>query len=37
MGFLTDKVSATNFYKDDGDKIRLNWFLYEYANMLHME
>jgi len=27
-----DKVSAKNFYKDDGDKIKLNWFLYEYAN-----
>ena len=36
MSFLSDKVSAANFYKDDGDKIRLNWFLYEYANMLHM-
>jgi len=31
-----DKVKAENFYKDDGDKIRLNWFLYEYANQLHM-
>jgi uncharacterized Fe-S radical SAM superfamily protein PflX len=35
MGF--DKVSATNYYKDDGDKIKLNWFLYEYANLLYME
>jgi uncharacterized Fe-S radical SAM superfamily protein PflX len=30
-----DKVSAENFYKDDGDKIKLNWFLYEYANHLY--
>lgn len=30
-----DKVSAENFYKDDGDKIKLNWFLYEYANLLY--
>jgi uncharacterized Fe-S radical SAM superfamily protein PflX len=32
-----DKVKATNFYKDDGDKIKLNWFLYEYANALYLE
>lgn len=31
-----DKVSATNFYKDRGDKIKQNWFLYEYANNLYM-
>ena len=30
-----DKVSGANFYKDDGDKIKLNWFLYEYANLLY--
>lgn len=35
MGF--DKVNAVNFYKDDGDKVKLNWFLYEYANLLHMK
>ena len=32
-----NKVKATNFYKDDGDKIKLNRFLYEYANALYME
>jgi hypothetical protein len=30
----TDKVPASHFYKDDGDKIKQNWFLYEYANIL---
>jgi len=30
-----DKVAANHFYKDDGDKILLNWSLYEYANILH--
>jgi len=30
-----DKVAAHHFYKDDGDKILQNWFLYEYANILH--
>ena len=30
-----DKVVATHFYKDDGDKINQNWFLYEYANNLY--
>jgi hypothetical protein len=29
-----DKVSAENFYKDRGDKIKQNWFLYEYSNIL---
>ena len=29
-----DKVYAENFYKDDGDKIKQNWFLYEYSNIL---
>jgi hypothetical protein len=29
-----DKVSADNFYKDAGDKIKQNWFLYEYSNIL---
>jgi len=32
-----DKVSAANFYQDNGDKIKLNWFLYEYANLLCMK
>jgi hypothetical protein len=31
---IIDKVSAENFYKDDGDKIKQNWFLYEYSNIL---
>jgi hypothetical protein len=30
-----DKVAASHFYKDDGDKILLNWSLYEYANILY--
>jgi len=30
----TDQVSADNFYKDSGDKIKQNWFLYEYSNIL---
>ena len=30
-----DKVAANNFYKDNGDKVLQNWFLYEYANMLY--
>jgi hypothetical protein len=29
-----DKVAADNFYKDKGDKIKQNWFLYEYSNIL---
>lgn len=29
-----DKVAADNFYKDRGDQIKQNWFLYEYANIL---
>jgi len=29
-----DKVAADNFYKDSGDKIKENWFLYEYSNIL---
>ena len=31
---ISDKIAASNFYKDDGDKIKQNWFLYEYANIL---
>jgi hypothetical protein len=31
MGF--DKVNAANFYKANGDKLKLNWFLYEYAEL----
>ncbi len=30
-----DKVRAENFYQDGGDKVKLNWFLYEYANLLY--
>jgi len=29
-----DKIAADNFYKDKGDKIKENWFLYEYSNIL---
>jgi hypothetical protein len=29
-----DKVGAENFYRDRGDKIKQNWFLYEYSNVL---
>jgi hypothetical protein len=29
-----DKVAADHFYKDDGDKVKQNWLLYEYANIL---
>jgi len=29
-----DKVAADQFYKNNGDKIKQNWFLYEYANIL---
>jgi len=31
----SDKVAADNFYKDNGDKIKQNWFLYEYSNILY--
>jgi hypothetical protein len=30
-----DKINADNFYKDNGDKIKQNWLLYEYANILY--
>lgn len=30
-----DKVNAKNFYQDNGDKTMLNWFLYEYSNVLY--
>ncbi|MDR1322420.1 MAG: hypothetical protein LBK56_13545 [Gracilibacteraceae bacterium] len=29
-----DKVTASHFYQDNGDKIKQNWFLYEYSNVL---
>jgi len=29
-----DKIAASHFYQDDGDKNKQNWFLYEYANIL---
>jgi uncharacterized Fe-S radical SAM superfamily protein PflX len=31
----TDKVAADNFYKDDGDKNKQNWFLYEFSNIMY--
>jgi hypothetical protein len=33
----SDKVRADNFFKDDGDKVKINWLLYEYANNLYMD
>jgi len=33
---LMDYVKAEKFYQDAGDKIKLNWFCYEYANNLYM-
>jgi len=32
---MDDNVKAEKFYQDDGDKIKLNWFCYEYANNLY--
>ena len=32
-----DKVAADHFYKDKGDKIKQNWFLYEYSNILFLK
>jgi uncharacterized Fe-S radical SAM superfamily protein PflX len=32
---MEDNIKAENFYKDYGDKIKLNWFCYEYANNLY--
>jgi hypothetical protein len=31
---MIDNVKAENFYQDNGDKIKINWFCYEYANNL---
>ena len=31
---MTDNVAASNFYKDNGDKNKQNWFLYEYSNIM---
>lgn len=31
-----DYVQAKGFYQDAGDKIKLNWFCYEYANNIYM-
>jgi hypothetical protein len=31
---MIDKVSSGRFCRDAGDKTKLNWFLYEYANVL---
>jgi hypothetical protein len=32
---MRDYVNAASFYQDAGDKIKLNWFCYEYANNLY--
>lgn len=32
---MPDNVKAENFYQDDGDKVKLNWFCYEFANNLY--
>jgi hypothetical protein len=34
---MIDKVAARHFYQDDGDKVLIHWFLYEYANILYAE
>jgi hypothetical protein len=34
---MKDDVEANRFYIDDGDKVKLNWFCYEYANIYFME
>jgi hypothetical protein len=34
---MKDAIEAKNFYQDNGDKIRINWFCYEYANNLYNE
>jgi hypothetical protein len=31
-----DYVEADRFYQDDGDKVNINWYCYEYANLLYM-
>ena len=31
-----DFVKAACFYQDAGDKIKLNWFCYEYANNIYL-
>lgn len=33
----TDYVGADRFYQDAGDKVKMNWLCYEYANNLFME
>jgi len=32
---VLDYIKAGSFYQDDGDKIKLNWFCYEYANNIY--
>jgi len=32
-----DNVFADRFYQDAGDKIKINWFCYEYANTIFLE
>jgi hypothetical protein len=34
---MHDNVKAESFYKDAGDKVKLNWFCYEYANNIYSE
>jgi len=34
-GGMKDNIEARNFYQDNGDKIKINWFCYEYANNLY--
>ena len=29
-----DRIAADHFYKDKGDQIKQNWFLYEYSNVM---
>jgi len=30
----SDRIAANRFYKDKGDQIKQNWFLYEYSNIM---
>ena len=32
---VVDYINAGSFYQDAGDKIKLNWFSYEYGNNLY--
>jgi len=35
MMSMLDHIKAKSFYQDAGDKIKLNWYCYEYANNLY--